>query len=167
MEITLKSKSWHVWLYKWTYGVQEVPNNLCAYFWGALLSVLMVPVFTWMPLVVEYVNLKINKGDGQVFGHCGLGMKYILTIIICAAVFFLFTIGVVFFEHTAPSIVITAIIALGIFIIWFFKKKRILPKTTEAITKGVINITISEPVIMTKEFIKAKKNKYCPKINWK
>jgi|GEM_PF-5247768 len=41
---TLSKKSWHSWLFRSTYGV-PLPQNLCTYFWGVVLAVILAVPF--------------------------------------------------------------------------------------------------------------------------
>jgi len=42
--LTLKKKSWHVWLYTWFYDGESLPKDICTYFWSMVFALLSLMV---------------------------------------------------------------------------------------------------------------------------
>jgi hypothetical protein len=146
-------------IYRWFYNKasNEMPNNLCPYFWQLVFMwIVFIPsVILSLPYSIYY-KLNFNKFEH----HPGVGIVgwAFLYFVKCSLISF----GWLFFEYEKASYleccaflgILIIFISLMIFlpeIIKYFK-----PKTH---TKPKPNIII--------EFTKAKYNKYCPKIDWK
>jgi hypothetical protein len=146
-------------IYRWFYNkaYNEMPNNLCPYFWQLVFMwIVFIPsVILSLPYSI-YTKLQDNESEH----HPGVGL--LLWFGLWAFKCILLGFGLIFFEYEKDGYlefcaffgILFTIILLILFsseIIKYFK-----PKTY---TKPKPNIII--------EFTKAKYNKYCPKINWK
>src|SRR5690349_6076678 len=67
----LSQNSWHAWVYQFFYGFEnDMPNNLCPYFWKFILSlVLFVPCFLIeLPtMIIQFVMTKLDKADSDAY----------------------------------------------------------------------------------------------------
>jgi uncharacterized membrane protein (DUF106 family) len=146
-------------IYRWFYNKisNEMPNNLCPYFWQL--------VFMWIVFIPSVIlslpySILIKLQDGRLEHHPGLGIIGwgILYFIKCLLISF----GWLFFEYEEGGYLINhaimGIIISFILLVMFSPEidRYFKPKTH---TKPKPNIII--------EFTKAKYNKYCPKIDWK
>ena len=50
--LTLKKKSWHVWLYTWFYDGQSLPKDICSYFWSMVFALFCMTVVLVVVLVI-------------------------------------------------------------------------------------------------------------------
>jgi ABC-type transport system involved in multi-copper enzyme maturation permease subunit len=158
-------------LYRWYYNINEymkdidMPKSLCPYFWKLVWMWLTIIPLTLFTLIFEIVNHfeRENWGDKlkkSIIGYALLGVLYVL--------YLPFTL----FWHTYHNgsewitfialgcfiwfIIICCLIISGISKLYKFIKVLQTPTTTNK---------NEEPNIVA-EFIKAKYNKYCPKIDW-
>ena len=150
--MVLSKKSWHYWLYKQFFT--RTPTNLCSYFWKALISIIFVTVAFILSLPWALIRVLINdpfedEDDRRLGPMTGLGL---------ISWFVLFT---------AVSM-----------ILMFFSKKNViiaLGGTGWLISASLLVVVLVEYLLKKKplsktllgEFIKAKKGKYCPSIEWK
>lgn len=186
----LNPRSWHAELYCNAYGkdYDQLPNNLCPYFWKLIIILVLLPI-TW-PVAL------FNRIEGRSYsGYATMGMPLFI------AVLFSFAglpagVPILINFHLPPDqrfddlyhrfgalapivcveigymaiIFMLAIIILNIKLIAFIIKS--LPKNPQ---KKVYPQPLSwdppapkkthKPNILI-EFIKAKYNNYCPKIDW-
>ena len=184
MEVDLKEKSWHTSLYKWTYQKRKfddnkwwsrsydnqipredcyyydskLPNNLCPYFWKVVLAIVMSPF-----LVMSVPNSKIFRVK-----------THDLTDKVWASLFFLlyssgsFIFIISLYLYPFKTSLITASVVLGIaFIVGCALLINWLSETNWSTKYKYKEKSDNQTMILLKSFIKAKKNKVCPKINWK
>ena len=160
----LNKKSWHAWFYKMLYGWdRKFPNNLCAYFWKMLLSIIVAPVLLLVCLPL-YIEGLISKRDHHRDGYFH-DAHIIASIFAWIGLFLIFSGVYVWFagwesNWHIPAITlygILAVIIIGLILNYYDEKRIKSPKNTHLVEKKP-NVFI--------EFIKAKKNKYCPKIEW-
>lgn len=167
-------------LYKWFYGVSEyqgLPNNLCPYFWKVVLMYLtFIPyVLFSIPVVVyDLFDKNYDNGDRSTGERMGVSVGVYIALFAVTA---LITAIVGFFIHIEPKSFwefcqLTGCLVWGVLIILGLIEgiKYLRDYTTtdksyysEEENKWVVK---KAKVNMTTEFIKAKYNKYCPKIDW-
>lgn len=164
----LNLKSFHVWLYKITYTTnnydKRLPTNLCPYFWKLVFAfIVFIPnIILQIPIHIfdlfSYNKFDNRIGEYRIFGlitYVGIGfvLGYIYTIIqwfkmMFNAYSYDYRLAIVGYIVTS----ILAIIFIVIGILEYYENKEYVYKE-------------KKPSII-KEFIKAKYNKYCPKIDW-
>ncbi len=170
----LKSDSFSVFIYKFVYNTQTLPNNLCPYFWKWLLMWVLVIPYTLIlgPLLIIEAITK-TEVDEHPF------LRIMVSAMVYLGLFVVFTYGymnyqlfkAIFhcysYDRSAATtagiadLIITGFIGIGLLIknwyniIDFFKGTHIVHAT---------NKPKKEYIII--EFIKAKYNKYCPPIDW-
>lgn len=179
--MTLDQNSTTVKLYKWFYGVSEnqgLPNNLCPYFWKVVLMYLTIipyTVFSIPVVIYDLLDKQYTNGDRSVGARLGIsaGVYIAIWFATCAI-----TSIIGLFVHIEPKTFWEFCQFMG-YMIW---AATIIAGTIhgvdclrEYITKDDSYfdqnqkkwVTKKAKVNMTAEFIKAKYNKYCPKIDWK
>ena len=169
MELNLNSFS--AKLYKWFYAIEtnkywtieaQMPKTLCSYYWELVVAyILAIPLAV---LIVPTYLFEQYKGDKS---HERIGAGFVLW----SVVFIFFTLIYPLFEYFSIlpiignlfeascilwSIIIIIAMAIGCGIFWDYLADRIENNRTYYEKKP--NLLI--------EYIKAKKNKYCPKITW-
>jgi hypothetical protein len=167
-------------LYKWFYGVSEyqgLPNNLCPYFWKLVLMYLTIIPYTLIsiPVVVydmfdkQYENGERSTGE-RLGVSCGvyIGILLVTSLITAIAGFFtpIETKSVWEFCQILGCMVWLGLILIGI--VEGIKYLREYSTTDKSYYSETENKWVYEKtkVNLTTEFIKAKYNKYCPKIDW-
>lgn len=154
----LSTKSWHAMLYNWVYR-DNLPNNLCPYFWKIIIGLILVIPFTILALPILIYSLidKYVDDDMNLFMQGIAGFFIYLVLGICFIILspFLNMIGM-----NLPQQLISG----GWFLIGFIGSCGIIALIKKSREKS--KSKEKSPNIF-KEFIKAKYNKYCPKIDWK
>lgn len=150
----LSKKSWHYWFYSKFYW--RTPTNLCPYFWKTVLSIVLL-----LPLFIFCIPLR----TGSHIFDCKDGKKGTIWEVFGAAVAtniaaFLF-VGMVAFwwvvqKSTWWSVGFVGYGVTGTILLFFVVDK--IQRSIKWKKSGRPNIL--------KEFIKAKKQKYCPVIEW-
>jgi len=175
----LNSNSISSKLYRWFYGTNVLPNNLCPYFWKLVLAWLVLIPYSLVCLpsiIMELYDKDYRYHDISTGKRIGIGtLFYILLFFIFCMLSF---IGWFFVSPTKDSfyafagtvgifvwigaIILGIIEGYGKFKEWNYRRKikydenglRIWSEPKEEKTYLVV------------EFAKAKYNKYCPKIDW-
>lgn len=154
--MTLKEKTWHAWLYKSTYNSYILPEDYCSYFWKMCSLVLLFPFC----LIGHIINLIFYYKRPEDSVACLVsGVVTFLCFLFSGLIYdakshrhsnywlCLLDVGI-------GIIVISAILVIICYIFYLIdewrKKRKSKPMKPNLIV----------------EFIKAKKNKYCPKIDW-
>jgi hypothetical protein len=174
-------------LYRWFYDKRDMPETLCPYFWKLVfawtLTVILSPL-----LLPTWVAKKISKDFGD---DVPIGPYALMGFFIYAAIFAVNGIGVfissywiTYYQETLGYFLYLTggvVIFIGLIgsITWgaIELKNRIRDKRTKRIKRTIWDDNIGDYVpnldyveprpSMIIEFIKAKYNKYCPKIDWK
>jgi hypothetical protein len=160
----VRKNSLHAKLYKFTYD-SKLPNNLCPYFWKLVFAfVVFIPNFIiQLPVLITKVfgYEKLDNVYNRCTGFCiYLSLLIVYRILITNYHAFKEMIHCYSYDSSLATfgIIIDIIILFILFIVglvkiykYFKNKKRYLENNNENI------IT---------EFIKAKYNKYCPKLDW-
>ena len=187
-----KRNSWHNWLFRSSFG-SAVPYNLCPYFWALVLAISTLPI-AWYTHLLNLCFYKKSPEKGVrlwisallLIGFLGIGSavfqdenKKIDWLVaeygIFQSLLIIFFTGMLFFVVGASLIV--GIIGLCAFAPGWIRKRRKAQteKRYENMNDEEKNIYWQEYTRkhnkpkrkwMLIEFIKAKYNRYCPKIDW-
>lgn len=165
--MNLNSKSFSARLYRWFYAHNKMPNNLCPYFWKLFVAyILALPVFI-VTLPYEICWGKFGK-DHETLG-AKLGLSLVCYLIVVAAMTLLSPLCLLIYSNIAEDSILHKIIGGGIFL-WFLAIGVSLGLLIEYLVKRLrdrnetSNKTKNKNIVV--EFVKAKYNKYCPKIDW-
>lgn len=155
-------------LYRWYYIKEEMPESLCPYFWKLVLMwVLIVPYIIFsLPMII----FKKSDSVDSCIDRCTSGV--LLWVFIFFTLDAIFSISV--FWHLYPDgtllgvlqtlglvfLVVYIVVIIACFIFYIIEKHDYSYKKPPVKTKKE-----KRPSIIV-EFIKAKYNKYCPRIEW-
>lgn len=167
--MTLDQNSTSARLYKWLYSTNDLPDNLCPYFWKLVFAywVIVPYVVIALPcLVMEKIVNKTFFSTRDSFGArlgIGVGIYFILWCIVCAVC----TVTMLFipparhslyeFMAAVGAVVWVICMVCGLDHLYTDYQERKWAKRFGRPYKP--NLIV--------EFVKAKYGKYCPKINWK
>jgi hypothetical protein len=175
----LNSNSVSSKLYRWFYGTNVLPNNLCPYFWKLVLAWLVLIPYSLVCLPVIILELKdkyYKYHDNSTSKRIGFSVLsyFILFCIGCA----LSVIGCLFISPEKNSFYLF-MVTLGVFI-WIiaivvgsiegiklikdWNRKRKIKYDDNG--RRIWSEPKEEKTYLIVEFTKAKYNKYCPKIDW-
>lgn len=163
----LNKNSFSSKFYKWFYETSILPNNLCPYFWKLLLAWVLVALLgiPSMVLLIPFLFIGIFFKDSlsmlkdNKYGAILVGffLNLALFVLVCIVFFFLALFGVM--QYAKDSNMGVLQICGGFF-------SFIGGCSGISYLLGNLNkIKVKQPSIIT-EFVKAKYNKYCPKIDW-
>lgn len=177
MEINYKSTSAR--LYREFYNTKKMPESLCPYFWKL--------VFAWpstillSPLLIPFwIANKLDKSDTDipVIGKAFIGaiLYGCLFLVFCMGVS-ISSIWITYYQKTVwfqwyigGFLVMFGLLVAGIILLYQrWKDKRHLKRLESSWDENGNYIPIenrTKPNIII-EFVKAKYNRYCPKITWK
>jgi len=167
-------------LYKWFYGVSEyqgLPNNLCPFFWRVVLMYLTIIPYTLfsIPVVVyDMFDKGYDNGDRKTGERLGISVGiYIALFILVTLISAILALFIKVEKDTWFQFLVisgcsfwTGLIVIGV--IEGVKHLREYTTTDKSYYSETENKWVYEKtkVNLTTEFIKAKYNKYCPKIDW-
>jgi hypothetical protein len=167
-------------LYKWFYGVSEwkgLPNNLCPYFWKVVLMYLTIIPYALISIPVVVYDLfdkQYENGDRKVGERLGISAGVYIGLFVVAAL--ISAIAAIFLKVDKGSLFEFLVVGGCLFwagliiigVIEGIKYLREYSTTNESFYDHQQErwVTKKTKVNMTSEFIKAKYNKYCPKIDW-
>lgn len=168
MELNRNSLSARV--YREVYNTRHMPESLCPYFWKLVLAYPLVLVL--LPLLVPtWIILKFQDGESD----APIGAKAIMGLLMYGFGFMVFIVGVfisscwvTYYEGTPMhqfyigGAYITLI--LGIVSVYFLIKHL---NENRKFKRRINNEYVEEKPNLIIEIVKAKYNKYCPKITWK
>lgn len=162
MELNKNSKSAR--LYRWYYATEELPTNLCPYFWKlVIMYALILPfvIFCLPSLIVGKFKFDKKKQEigYNVFLYVGL---YVLFCVVLVPIRFFITYESLLFTKSflIGVVVIICGAAAGI----MYLSQCLMDKYEEA--KNTDSPKIKKTNILV-EMVKAKYHKYCPQIKWK
>ena len=154
----LNKNSFTIRLYKYFYSTEQLPTNLCPLFWK--LVVMWVFIIPFTIFTIPALFMKDIKGVGQKFVA-----SLILYVILIALILMLSPLGLFFISYNNELfmpfwinglIIDSILILIGI----YFAIKYLVDKNKyERMENPKSNSIVTE-------FVKAKYNKYCPKIDW-
>ena len=175
----LNKNSLNAKLYCWFYGVRsyELPSNLCPYFWKLVLAwILVLPygLFCTPFILTHELSDKTYKNGESQFGE-RIGISVIMYIILFALFALGVTVGALFTTYAKGGFFIQ-MLPVGI-ILWnllvgigiYHGVKALVQKLREPkklYDENGYRIYPEKKPNLTVEFVKAKYNKYCPKITW-
>lgn len=167
-------------LYKWFYGVREyqgLPNNLCPYFWKVVLMYLtIIPyVLISIPVVIyDLFDKEYENGDRKVGERLGISAGVYIALFVVAAL--ISAIAAIFLNVEKDTLFEFLVVGgclfwAGLIVIGVIEGIKYLSEystTNESFYDPQQErwVTKKTKVNLTTEFIKAKYNKYCPKIDW-
>jgi len=140
MEVAFNERSWHLRLYQYSYKTENMPKNLCPYFWAVLIAIPMLPFS-----VLGYLNHKYLSEECEPFKAYSGQPVFLGGLVHCI----IFLLVLVFFAASLFMIVLNikaVIIALGTVLVFF---------------AGVFGLTR-----IGQNFAFAKIKKMCPSITW-
>lgn len=159
----LSTKSWHSWLFRYTYGKDNLPDNLCPYFWKLVLAMILFPVL-FIFCLPAFILCR-STGDNDLFEEGVFSPALAFSFVINLALVLIIGMIGMWFDFNNEFLVaaggcgwLIAICAGIDQLVRYIKSKRV--KTYGTMYRE------EKPSILI-EFIKAKYNKYCPKITWK
>ena len=175
----LNSNSISSKLYRWFYGTNDLPNNLCPYFWKLVLSwLVLIPYSLFcLPVILHELFDKTYQVT-----HNSTGKRIGFSSLVYALLFFigcmLSSIGWFFIQPEKDSfygfmgtlgfclwvcaIVIGVIEGFKAYKEWDYSRKI----KYDEYGRRIWNQPKEEKTYLVVEFAKAKYNKYCPKIDW-
>jgi len=157
------SKSLHARLYKFTYS-SDLPVNLCPYFWKLVWGVIiLIPNFIiQLPILIYHLFKSKNYRRCETPGdNRGNGIAVWIGLALLTGYIYLHyhMVKAVFNAYSYDSDLATIgtimdIVLLLIFLgLWYSEWRKANPKE-------------EKPPGVVQEFIKAKYNNYCPKLEW-
>lgn len=167
-------------LYKWFYGVREyqgLPNNLCPYFWKVVLMYLtIIPyVLISIPVVIyDLFDKEYENGDTKVGERLGISAGvYIALFVLTTLISAILALFIKVEKDTLFEFLVVGgcLFWAGLIVIGVIEGTKYLSEystTNESFYDPQQErwVTKKTKVNLTTEFIKAKYNKYCPKIDW-
>ena len=165
-------------LYRWFYATKEMPQSLCPYFWKLAIMWLVIIPYTILALPHIIMNRKDDYAKTGERIAVGLIIWFMIGMLICM----LSLIGLFFAFFGIPekdSLYMHMIgigiigwmlsIVFGAIALFKFLKQKWDDRGIKYDEDGrrIWNPVKEKESSVIKEFIKAKYNKYCPKINWK
>lgn len=162
-------------LYRYFYHTEDMPTNLCPYFWKLLVAyVLIVPYFL-LTLPTKQFNIG-NYSRGNIHSEI-IAVSFIIWIVFTAllsTVFTLitFTLGYFYMEKELTILGVIQSVGVGVIIVatvgaLFLLVERVSDRIREYRYTKKYNKRREEPKAnMFVEFVKAKYNNYCPQITW-
>jgi hypothetical protein len=178
-DMKLNSNSISSKLYRWFYGTNVLPNNLCPYFWKLVFSWLIVIPYSLFCLPVISYELfdktyeVTDNSTGKRIGY-SLLIYFLLFLVSCMLSFF-----VVFFIEPEKDSFYWFMVVLGV-LLWFVgivigviegvkslkEWNRIRKLKYDENGRRIWGETKEQKTYLVVEFAKAKYKKYCPKIDW-
>lgn len=159
-------KSLHAKLYEFTY-ISDLPNNLCPYFWKVIFGIVVfipnlivqIPSYFVMLFYKKYEDMDCLArrvgGIAIYFVLAAIGAYLFITINFIKAIF-----GCYSYDMGAANagLIVNAFILITCMVLWIiFNRQKDKPEKSMEEEK--------RPNLLV-EFIKAKYNRYCPKIDW-
>lgn len=170
-------KSFNSKLYRWFYCTNELPKGFCPYFWKlAIAWLFLIPVgLIGLPMIINYYKdlrksnyseIRFSERLGNSLGvYCGI---YLVFCLVLPFTLFFTTYEKDTFLWSSTFIgfiVLIGFIIVGIaYLIEQIKENRQRTKYSND-EEGRLIIIEKKPNLII-EFIKAKYNKHCPKIEW-
>lgn len=176
----LNANSIHAKLYCWFYGKHkeyDLPKNLCPYFWKVVLAwILILPyaVFcTPFILTSELFSKSYKNGDNK-FGE-RIGMSFIIYIFLFALFILGVGVGALFTTYLKGSLFANmmpgAILLWGVLIVIGIYHGikylvQVIRDSRKVYDEHGYRVYPEKKPNLVVEFVKAKYNSYCPKIDW-
>ena len=179
MELNKNSNS--AKLYRWYYDQNVMPTNLCPYFWKLVLMWITILPFTLITLPAQVITKFNKKTFGESFGYtfAFYFVSFVLMVLAALPISFFTTFAVGGFWDNMRNgsilfwflvIVVALCCTIKYLFIWIKEGVKLYDNNGDRYygydSEGnKIYYKTKKPNIVA-EFIKAKYNKYCPKIDW-
>lgn len=169
MELNRNSISARV--YREVYNTRHMPESLCPYFWKLVLAYPLIVVL--LPLLIPtWITLKFQDEDDNEFP---IGAKAVMGVLLYGFGFVIFMFGVFISSFWVTYYIKTPMyqfyicggvitLILGVAGGYLLVKSLIVNRKYK---RKFNNEYVEEKPNLIVEFVKAKYNKYCPKITWK
>ena len=157
----LNEKSVTSKLYRWFYGTQSMPTNLCPYFWKLVVMWIFIVPMSILAITNTFIY-KLSKGElgadshEDIWGKFSYGIVFYLVIYIASCMIIALSYLFIGYENGTALFTLSAI---G-FVFWFFWIVGFIALFIKDMTDNDHNDGV------VKGFVKAKYNKYCPTIEW-
>jgi hypothetical protein len=173
-----KKSSLFAKVYRWFYviGKHDMPENLCPYFWSTVFMYFAIIPYTLFSIPVLLINAIIKDEVENPWQRLGFSLLIYFMLFLGWSVLFVpyyyYTWGSVDAVGFWESILIIGHLVwlVGIIAGAYYFVKFLLTMFGKGIKAAAQSIKPSEDAReksnMLAEFIKAKYNKYCPKIEW-
>jgi hypothetical protein len=175
----LNSNSISSKLYRWFYGTNDLPNNLCPYFWKLVFAWFIVIPYSLfcVPFILMELfdkNYKFtDNSTGKRIGYSLLtySLLFFVGCMLSSIVWFFIQpekgsfynfMGALGFLLWVASIIIGVVEGYKAYKEWNYNRKIKYDENGYRIW----NQPKEEKTYLVVEFVKAKYNKYCPKIEW-
>jgi hypothetical protein len=170
MELNINSLSARV--YREVYNTRHMPESLCPYFWKLVLAYPLIVVL--LPLLIPtWIMMKFQKDEPDT--DVPIGAKALIGVLIYGFVFIVFAVGmfissywITYYQGTAMYSfyvggsfisLILGVTGIVLWVIHLIDNRKYKRKFNNEYVEQKPNLIV--------EFVKAKYNKYCPKITWK
>lgn len=157
----LKKESITTKLYRWFYATNDLPDNLCPYFWKLVLMYVVLIPYSIISIPAICVEIYDYRKDWMSYQDMAPTLvKPLASILFYGVLMLLGTMLYPLFGDEAELLQIAYVLWAIVFIVLciigynWYEYKQPKPKKEKS------------PSIVV-EFVKAKYNKYCPKIDWK
>jgi len=155
--MNLNENAWHARLFRLIYSQHRLPDNFCNYFWTIVVLLLTMPIY--FPGLLLAMSSKLrSKHDFR--GPAVTVVGFLINVFIALNI----TMVMKVMEETGLSVTLSTIIVpiiittgMAVFYYGIYLFSEALPEKAQS------NDNI---VGMTSEYFKAKKEAYCPKIEW-
>lgn len=158
--MNLREKTWQTTLFKWFFNMEELPDNLCPYFWGIVVLYICLIPYTLLALPYFIGNKWLGDDDNPptiVKAAIGFLLYLAMFILICMILIFFVDYSLVYIFGYLGWIIT---IMLGI-------RQTIIYVKNRKVDKWIDEGCPEDKSSLISKFIKAKYNRYCPKITWK
>ncbi len=172
--MTINYNSFSSKLYRWFYGTNKMPNNLCPYFWKLIIAfVLAIPIFVLtLPFEIAQLFAKKTLEDfDKTPIHIRLFISVLTVLFLICVAAVLAPISLFFGYVPEKGTLIQDLFILGTFIwilVLFFGSIKLFDYLKDRYSSNSgnrkRNKVKGDNILI--EFVKAKYNKYCPKIEW-
>jgi hypothetical protein len=167
-------------LYRWFYATKTMPQTLCPYFWKLVIAYVLFIPWAIITLPTRIIEVHPDSGGEKLL------FSLIIWVCVCMGLCGIFSITAfweIYDEHTflgkvqrtgIITLIIVAMVSLIIGIVYLVghvKDRKQIKQLEYIWSKEGILVENPDYVApkpnLVKEFVKAKYNKYCPKIDWK
>ena len=150
--------------YRWFYNTKNMPLSLCPYFWQLVwMWVILLPL-----TILTLPTFLMSRGEEDVTWISRIGVSIVMYCFLLFMVTMVLAIIDYFFTNFAEGTTLYELAQIGVFF-WFwvvlFLFFLFLGYLSKKINKGKKTLKEDRPSIVL-EFIKAKYNKICPRLDW-
>jgi len=164
----LNKKSWHCKLYKWAFCTTDkyLPANLCNYFWSVMLAAVTLPL-TLVSVFISSIDMFSTRVFLSVLLYiCSVAVWFIGFILLRLTCDPIFSSKHTVFENYSHNWIAYAALPVGAALTWLVMYAiSLLFEWTDNLHWNDRGKVEKQPNIMV-EYLKAKKEKACPFIDW-